>query len=94
MASSTCGKGARTVSGIDPRLIELRREHNREQQRLSDEFFASRPDLDPCDDGPTGWTYEDRMAMNAFFAEARARWLREGAALHDRIDAENTHASA
>lgn len=82
------------MADIDPRVIELRRKQNREQQKLSDEFFASRPDLDPYDDGPTRWTYEDRKAINEFFAEAEARWRRESAELRARIDAETARASA
>lgn len=79
---------------VDPRVVELMGRHNLEQQQLSAEFFESRPDLDPYDDGPNPWTYEDKMAMKAFFADARARWLREGAELQAKIDAEAARATA
>lgn len=79
---------------IDPRMVELRDQQNLERQQLAAEFFGNRPDLDPCDDGPTPWTYEDNKAYNDFFAEARARWLREGTELHEQIEAERARASA
>ncbi len=81
------------MTDIDPRVIALRDRQSLESQRLADEFFGSRPDLDPCDDGPTPWTYEDNKAYNGFFAEAEARWQREGRELRAQIDAENAGAS-